>query len=60
MGKSMLKKKVEVYSEKYDIHGVVWMALQSGKITSVVDMTPEQRVTLARIQNEPASIMPPE
>ena len=35
------------------------LTLQSGKITSIDDMTPEQRVTLARIQNEPTSIMPP-
>ena len=38
----------------------LWMALQSGKIKNFEDMTPEQRVTLARIQNEPASIMPTE
>ena len=37
----------------------LWMALQSGKIKSIDDMAPEQRITLARIQNEPASIMPP-
>ena len=43
MGKSMSKKEVEVYSEKYDIHGVVkfwcdgnhdvsylWEAMESG------------------------------
>ena len=36
----------------------LWMALQSGKIKSLDDMTPEQRVVLARIQNEPESIMP--
>jgi hypothetical protein len=36
------------------------MALQSGKIKSLDDMTPEQQVVLARIQNEPASITPPE
>ena len=41
------------------IEGTLWMALQSGKITSIDDMTPEQRATLARIQNEPTSIMPP-
>ena len=41
------------------IEGTLWMALQSGKIKSIDYMTPEQRITLARIQNEPASIMPP-
>ena len=39
------------------IEGTLWMALQSGKIKDLEDMTPEQRVVLARIQNEPASIM---
>ncbi len=38
----------------------LWMALQSGKIKSLDDMTPEQQVVLARIQNEPVSITPPE
>ncbi len=37
----------------------LWMALQSGKIKGVDDMTVDQRVVLARIQNEPASITPP-
>ena len=41
------------------IEGTLWMALQSGKIKKLEDMILEQRVTLARIQNEPASIMPP-
>ncbi len=37
----------------------LWMALQSGKIKGIDDMTVDQRVVLARIQNEPASITPP-
>lgn len=37
----------------------LWMALQSGKIKGIGDMTVDQRVVLARIQNEPASITPP-
>ena len=41
------------------IEGTLWMAVQSEKIKTLEDMTPEQRVVLARIQNEPASIMPP-
>ncbi len=41
------------------IEDTLWMALQSGKIKSLDDMTPEQRVVLARIQNEPKSIIPP-
>lgn len=41
------------------IEDTLWMALQSGKIKSLDDMTPEQRVVLARIQNEPESIIPP-
>ena len=40
------------------IEDTLWMALQSGKIKSLDDMTPEQRVVLARIQNEPESIIP--
>jgi len=37
----------------------LWMALQSGKIKGIDDMTVDQRVVLDRIQNEPASITPP-
>lgn len=40
------------------IEDTLWMALQSGKINSLDDMTPEQQVVLARIQNEPESIIP--
>lgn len=36
----------------------LWMAIQAGTVKSVDDMTEEQKVILARIQNEPASIMP--
>ena len=38
----------------------LWWALQSGAIKSVEDMTDDQKVVLARIQNEPASITPRE
>ena len=38
--------------------GTLWMALQSGKVKSISDMSPKQRAVLERIQNEPASITP--
>lgn len=40
------------------ITDTLWMALQTGSIKRIQDMTIEQRVVLARIQNEPASITP--
>ncbi len=40
------------------IMDTLWMALISRKIKSIEDMTPEQRIVLNRIQNEPDSIIP--
>ena len=40
------------------IEKTLWMAVPSGKIKTLEDMTLEQRVVLARIQNEPDSITP--
>jgi len=36
----------------------LWMAIQSGKIKNLEDMTPKQREVFERIRNEPASITP--
>lgn len=38
----------------------LWWALQSGAIKGIEDMTDNQKVIYARIQNEPASITPNE
>ena len=40
------------------IADTLWWALETRKITRTEDLTPEQRVVLERILNEPASIMP--
>lgn len=37
-----------------------WWALQSGKVKSMSDLSDHQKEVLARIQNEPASIIPAE
>lgn len=40
------------------IDRTLWMAVQSGKIKKIDDMTDEQKIVLARIQGEPESITP--
>ena len=52
----------DFYMEVNNVSGVETVN-KANKITidyEFDDMTPEQRVTLARIQNEPTSIMPPQ
>lgn len=42
------------------ITDTIWWALQSGKIKSKSDLSDHQKEVLARIQSEPASIIPEE
>ena len=42
------------------ITGTLWWALQTGKIKSLSALNEHQKEVLARIQNEPASIIPKE
>ncbi len=41
-----------------NMRDTLWMAIQTGRIKGIEDMTPEQRIVLNRIINEPASIQP--